>query len=276
MAVKGEGHEVIKKNSELADDAIVKDPPVRSAAKADRTEHRSRTRRERPVAIDGTDRRGPAEEETGSIEAATPSGIVEAVAATKIAVDHMVKVLAENPVPESRPDLTSDVFVGEAKYTGPVTNEALEAFLGAVHEVIGDKEISVAAARRAGLVAAAATAWEDALGPQFDSAHVRELLSVSKQRVGELLRQHRLIGLQNSNGRWQFPAFQFSDGRPPAPKLAEAFWQLSTRAIDPWSAASWCVSPNSQLDGRTPADVATSDADLVAAIGERDADRLSR
>lgn len=161
--------------------------------------------------------------------------------------------------------------------SGAVTDEALAAFIGAVNEVAGDKGISVEAARRAGLVAAAATAWEDALGPQLETAHVREMLGgVSKQRINELLRQHRLIGLQASNARWQFPAFQFTGGRLPAPKLAEAFWQLSTRAVDPWSAASWCVSPNSQLDGRTPVEVVATDAELVATVGERDADRLSR
>jgi hypothetical protein len=49
------------------------------------------------------------------------------------------------------------------------------------------------------------------------SAQVRELLGdVSRQRVGELLRERRLIGLRDRAGRRRFPAFQFR-GRPPWP-----------------------------------------------------------
>lgn len=206
-----------------------------------------------------------------------PPEVAAAMEATEEAVDHMMKVAAETANSTVREHPMSAIIIGESKDSGAVTHEALAAFIAAVEEVAGGKGISVEAARRAGLVAAAATAWEDALGPQLDTAHVREMLGgVSKQRINELLRQHRLIGLQASNARWKFPAFQFTDGRLPTAKLAEAFWQLSTRAVDPWSAASWCVSPNSQLDGRTPVDVAATDAELVATVGERDADRLSR
>lgn len=196
---------------------------------------------------------------------------VEASEDAKKAIDHMLKVVTATG------DRTAIAEAKVSRSNESVTDEALAAFVDAVEEVAGGRAITVAAARRAGLIAAAASAWEDALGPQLDTAHVRELLGgVSKQRINELLRQRRLIGMQTSNARWQFPAFQFGDGRLPVPKLAEAFWQLSTRAIDPWSAAAWCVSPNSALDGRTPTVVAATDADLVAAVGERDADRLSR
>lgn len=205
----------------------------------------------------------------------TPPEVAAAVEASKDAFEHMLEVVTEATT--VRQGVTSDMDIRARQHRGPVTHEALAAFVGAVEEIAGEKGISVEAARRGGLLAAATTAWEDALGPQLDTTHVRELLGgVSKQRINELLQQHRLIGMKASNARWQFPAFQFADGRLPVAKLAEAFWQLSTRAVDPWSAASWCVSPNPQLDGRTPAEVATTDAELVAAVGERDADRLSR
>lgn len=268
MSVKGTGKDVIGD-----DTPAVRGRHARSAMDPvkDSNTRGGVARKDKPVVSAVTARR--VARDATVIDKAPPevTAAVKASENAKNAIDHMIKVVTETG---------SQIVTGEAKipsHSGPVTDEALAAFVGAVKEVAGDKVITVAAARRAGLVAAAASAWEDALGPQLDTAHVRELLGgVSKQRINELLRRHRLIGVQTSNARWQFPAFQFVDGRLPAPKLAEVFWQLSTRAIDPWSAASWCVSPNSALDGRTPAEVAASDAELVATVGERDADRLSR
>lgn len=268
MAVKGEHKDVIGDDTRVGGrrDGSITDT-VKNANARGRVEQK-----DKPAATPLSARRVVADT---NLAAEAPSKITAAVEASKDAFEHMLQVISETTT--ARQGLMSDVFIGEKEYRGPVTNEALAAFVGAVKEITGDKGISVEAARRAGLLAAAATAWEDALGSQLDTAHVRELLGgVSKQRISELLQQHRLIGIQASNARWQFPAFQFAEGRLPAAKLAEAFWQLSTRAVDPWSAASWCVSPNSQLDGRTPAEVAATDAELVATVGELDADRLSR
>lgn len=163
--------------------------------------------------------------------------------------------------------------------TALISDEALAAFAETVSGVLADsgENLSVQAARRAGLLAVASTAWTNALGPLFDSGQVREILgSVSRQRVDELLRERRLIAMKTQANRWVFPAFQFHDGHQPPAALASAFWQLAETAMDPWSAAAWCVSPSSHLDGHTPAQVAGEQPDLVARAGARDADRLSR
>jgi len=160
-----------------------------------------------------------------------------------------------------------------------VSEEALAAFAEAVRELLGGRELDVQSARRAGLLAAATSAWEDALGPMLSSAQVRKLLGgVMRQRVDELLRQRRLIGVQSANGRRHFPAFQFGDGRLPTAPLVDAFWNLADEPLDPWSAASWCVTQHDQLDGTSPLEwVGTGgDTDRLGLAAGRDAARLSR
>ncbi|HET6550792.1 MAG TPA: hypothetical protein VFG79_20180, partial [Solirubrobacter sp.] len=159
-----------------------------------------------------------------------------------------------------------------------LTEDALYAFAEAAGGLMGEKPLSVAAARRAGLLAAAAEVWEHELGPLLSSAQVRELLGdVSRQRVDELLRSRRLIGLLDQGGRRRFPAFQFYDGRPQGP-LVEAFWTVADAAVSPWTAASWCVSDDDQLDGVSPVRWVHEhrDSEQLALVARRDAARLTQ
>jgi hypothetical protein len=153
------------------------------------------------------------------------------------------------------------------------------AFVETIGELLGEERpLTVQTARRAALLAAAGQAWENELGPLLTSAQVRELLhDVSRQRVDELLRSRRLIGLRDSAGRRRFPSFQFSDGRPVEPLVA-AFWTLADGAIDDWTAASWCVSADEALEGRTPAQWALEGRDPIrlARVAQQDAARLAQ
>src|SRR3954451_11384755 len=108
-----------------------------------------------------------------------------------------------------------------------ISEDALVEFARTVGELLGERPLSVEAARRAAMLAASAQAWESEVGPLLDSAQVRELLGdVSRQRVDELLRTRRLIGLREQSGRRRFPVFQFHDGHPQA-SLIDAFWVVA-------------------------------------------------
>jgi hypothetical protein len=145
-----------------------------------------------------------------------------------------------------------------------------------VASVIGDRTLDADTARRAALVAVAGQAWEDELGPLLSSGEVRKLLDgVSRQRVDELLKSKRLIGLRDSGGRRRYPAFQFLDGQP-LQSLIAAFWTLADAAIDEWTAASWCVSSDETMDGQSPLDLArTGRTDLLGQVARQDAARLA-
>jgi hypothetical protein len=159
-----------------------------------------------------------------------------------------------------------------------VSGEALVAFVETAGELLGGKKLSVADARRAGMIAAARVAWENELGPLLSTAQVRELLGgVSRQRVDELLRGRRLIGLRESSGRWRYPLFQFDDGRP-IDLLVAAFWVIADAAASEWTAASWCVSSDPALDDKCPREwaQANGDSERLLRIARQDARRLSQ
>jgi len=171
------------------------------------------------------------------------------------------------------------VTVAELASRFHLSEDAVVAFAQTAGELLGeDRSLSVEAARRGALLAAAGQAWEGELGPLLSTADVRGLLGVSRQRVDELLRSRRLIALPDSAGHRRYPAFQFHDGQP-LPALVSAFWTVADAAASPWSAASWCTAPDDDaLDGRSPAEWAhagrdAADLDLVA---RRDAARLAQ
>jgi hypothetical protein len=173
---------------------------------------------------------------------------------------------------------TSGMTVRELVGRFGIGEDAVVAFVETIGELLGERPLSVQAARRAALLAAAGQAWENELGPLLSSAQVRELLGhVSRQRVDELLRARRLIGLRDSAGRRRFPGFQFHDGRPLEPLVA-AYWTVADGAIDHWSAASWCVSPDDALEGHSPAQWALEGRDQarLARIARQDAARLAQ
>jgi hypothetical protein len=160
-------------------------------------------------------------------------------------------------------NLSEDVVIEFAKTAGAL---------------LGHGEMSVQTARRAALVAISDQVWEGALGPLLPGANVRELIGdVSRQRVDELLRNRRLIGLRESGGRRVYPAFQFHDGRP-LETLIAAFWTLVDAPVDEWTAASWCVAPDDALDGRSPAAFArlSDAAERLADVARQDAARLAQ
>lgn len=175
-------------------------------------------------------------------------------------------------------DASAAETVRELAGRSGIGEDAVVAFVETIGELLGDRPLSVRAARRAALLAAAAQTWENELGPLLSSAQVRELLGgVSRQRVDELFRARRLIGLRDGAGRRRFPSFQFHDGRPLEPLVA-AYWTVADAAVTDWTAASWCVSPDEALDARSPAQWAHEGRDPVrlSRIAQQDAARLAR
>jgi hypothetical protein len=177
--------------------------------------------------------------------------------------------------PAGKPGLT----VAELASQAHVSEDALLAFAQTAGRLLGEAHpLSVEAARRGALLAAAGHTWESELGPLLGTADVRRLLGVSRQRVDELLRSRRLIALTDSARHRRYPAFQFHD-RQPLPPLIAAFWTLADAALSPWTAASWCTAPDEDaLDGLSPAAWARAGRDPahLARVARQDAARLQR
>lgn len=132
--------------------------------------------------------------------------------------------------------------------------EAARAIMEELAGILPHGEIDAETARRAARVAAADMAWKARIGGDlWTSSGVAEYLGVSRQRISERVREGTLIALRAVDGRLSYPAWQFqgADGGILDP-LVEAHAIVAETGSD-WSAASWCVAENSELEGVSPA-----------------------
>jgi hypothetical protein len=107
--------------------------------------------------------------------------------------------------------------------------------------------------RRAALLGAAEVTWQDHLGPLYEWRQVADVLRTvrTRQGVNDLGRRGRLLALPTKTGQVLYPAFQFRGGRP-LPGLPEVLSTFSETGPSPWTVASWFVTSQDELEGRTP------------------------
>ena len=154
------------------------------------------------------------------------------------------------------------------------TPEAAQAIMDELAAIMPSGEIDAATARRAARAAAAEVAWKAHLGGElWTSVGVAEYLKVSRQRVSERVRKGTLIALRAEDGRLSYPAWQFrgADGTIVDP-LVKAHTIVAETGSD-WSAASWCLADNPELEDISPVIWATErrdDARLLL-VAQRDA-----
>ncbi len=157
--------------------------------------------------------------------------------------------------------------------------ESGAVFVQALHALLGDRPLSEQAARRAALTAAAATVWEDAVGPLLSGEEARELLAVSRQRLSQLTKSGRLMVLEERSGDRRYPAWQFGEDGRPLVALVEAFRTLANDGeMSSWSAASWAAHQHPELDDRSPREwaAAREDPERLLLVASRDAARAAR
>jgi hypothetical protein len=136
--------------------------------------------------------------------------------------------------------------------------EAAKTFEETLEELgITGKEREVdpsALGRRGALLAASDVLWHKRLGPLYTSKQVRELTGRgSRQSVNELVKRGRLLALPQADGSLGFPAFQFVRNGTRLPALERILDTFSGVAQTPYTVASWFVTPEPLLEGRTPA-----------------------
>src|SRR5262249_42767181 len=118
-----------------------------------------------------------------------------------------------------------------------------------------EREVNAAAlGRRAALLAASDVVWHKHLGPMYSSKQVREVMGRgTRQSVSELAKRGRLLALPEEDGRLAFPAFQCGRTGERLPGL-ERLLEIFDGAVEtPYTVASWFVTPEPRLQGKTPA-----------------------
>lgn len=119
--------------------------------------------------------------------------------------------------------------------------------------------------------------WEAHLGTQLNHRQVLDLTGWSKQALSQAVRNHRVLRLDGANGHAYLLA-GFDDQVPARPVAGLKEVLAPWAAVDPrgWAAASWLVSPQPELGGRTPLKSLIAGAgEQVAAVARQAAARLA-
>jgi hypothetical protein len=133
--------------------------------------------------------------------------------------------------------------------------KTFERTLGELGITGDEQEVDPSAlGRRAAMLAVSELVWHKHLGPMLSSKEVRELTGRgTRQSVSELAKRRRLLALPEDDGRLTFPAFQFGRTGKRLPALEQVLAIFDGAVETPYTVASWFVTPESRLDGKTPA-----------------------
>ncbi len=144
---------------------------------------------------------------------------------------------------------------------------------------LGENDLQFAAAGIRSLVTRlkTRTSWESHVGALLTHSQVLDLTGWSKQALSQAVSDHRVLRL-DSDGNHAYLLAGFDDQSPARPlrgiKKALTAWA----GVDPrgWTAASWLMSPQAELRGRTPPEaLLTGMSDEVAVLAEQTAARLA-
>jgi len=133
--------------------------------------------------------------------------------------------------------------------------KTFEQTLGELGITGREREVDPSAlGRRAALLAASDLVWHKHVGPLYSSKQVRDVMGRgTRQSVSELAKRGRLLALPEEDGRLAFPAFQFDRTGKRLPAL-ERILEIFDGAVEtPYTVASWFVTPEARLNGKTPA-----------------------
>ena len=100
--------------------------------------------------------------------------------------------------------------------------------------------------------------WIDELGPVYDTDGVATLLGGGAAVSRQAVHKRRLVALKTGSGRVVYPAFQFTESGGVIDGVGDVLRILEPTGLSSWTVASWFVSPDDGLDGRTPLDALRS------------------
>lgn len=150
---------------------------------------------------------------------------------------------------------------------------------GVDDNALGENDLEFAAAAIRSLVTRLKTraTWESHVGQLLTHSQALELTDWSKQALSQAVRDHRVLRL-DSDGSHAYLLAGFDDQSParPLPGIKQALKALATADPRGWTTASWLMSPQAELGGRTPRDALLAGmSEQVALLAQQMAARLA-
>jgi hypothetical protein len=150
---------------------------------------------------------------------------------------------------------------------------------GVDESALGKNDLEFAAAAIRSLVTRlkTRTAWESHAGQLLTHSQVLELTNWTKQALSQAVRDHRVLRL-DSDGNHAYLLAGFDDQSParPLPGIKPALKALAIADPRGWTTASWLMSAQPELGGRTPRDALLAGlSEQVAMLAQQAAARLA-
>jgi len=133
--------------------------------------------------------------------------------------------------------------------------------------------------KRGALLAVSDVVWKRHLGPMLDCKQVQMMLGgCTRQAISDLAKRKRLLALPDAKGRLRFPSFQFTSTGRPLACLADILELFAMADVNPYTFASWFVTPQPMLAGESPVCWLRSgrDVSVVVEAARRTASRLGQ
>lgn len=112
-----------------------------------------------------------------------------------------------------------------------------------------------------------ATAWNDAIGPFYDTAGARHVVGVSRQALAQQRARRQILALTTGDGQIVYPTFQFDEHRRVLPGLAAVLGAVPEDVVDEWTLASWLrQSRLPELGGRSVIEYLRAGGNPAAAV----------
>jgi hypothetical protein len=109
------------------------------------------------------------------------------------------------------------------------------------------------------------------IGPFYDDTgaaqHLGDVAGPALERRREA---QTVLAMQSEDGRWLYPAWQFSEAHDVLPSLVAVLEALE--GLDRWLAGSWLIGAHPALDDRSPRTALAEgvDPEVVAALARED------
>ena len=116
-----------------------------------------------------------------------------------------------------------------------------------------------------------AHAYDQVIGPFYDSSTLSRWLGISRQALHKRVKALTVIAASTADGILAFPAWQFTDEATPVPGLLEV-WQILRAYADPWTCALWMCAPAEELDGATAVQWLTEGRSVEPVVAQACAD----
>ncbi|MFC9790842.1 hypothetical protein [Rhodococcus sp. NPDC127528] len=121
-------------------------------------------------------------------------------------------------------------------------------------------------------------AWENHIGPILTHKQTLEVTGWTKQALSQAVREHRVLRLVAEDGSTGYSVAGFDDNSParPLPGVKDVLRAWSHADPRGWMVASWLMSQQPELGGRTPRQaLLDGDRSLALDLARQASDRVA-